>query len=649
MPRPETSSAGDSAGFALDAYAVFDPAVVGRRWRGKGRRDAGGAYSLVRQQPEGGMSYFTLDDVLAVTDLHKQLGDGSYMVRCPAHDDRTPSLHVTPDGKYALLHCFTCEYKDVAEALESAGAKNGATAIKVTLSKIDVQGLADYCRVDPAFLKSLHPDLIFRKDQVGFAFPPLDVVKWRPGEGGQDFGWKPDGDRPPLWPVPPQPLPYTIYLTAGETDCICLRAAGLPAFALTKGEGGIPSVAVFEALKAHGVSTIRYAADVDTEGRKAIPKLLAVIEEAGILSDVLDLTPYLNPLLGEKDVRSLNRRVGVSKTSELVEAAAKVTPDVWAKSVKDIIAANQEPISWVVEPVVPRGEVTLMAGKPKAGKTTFVYRMVEQMREGGKILHFRVNKGKVLVWSERSDRINAQRFKDLFKGVDQPHVHVLSRFDPRLRGKTFEAGVRMVLAEARRLDCDLVILDTFAALARVKEENQTTEVQAHLDMIAKEAEASTIAVVVIHHIGKSGMIRGTTTFEAEPSTILKMEGEKQPPRTLTVESNIVTLAPDPIKFKLDEQGEYQVIEEWESDEAQDLLDALPSKLSEAKMVGQVMEELGQDKGDSAARMSTKRALDTLVKAGKVSWTEVTDSKGRKRKGYCLVPEAVLTNSGSSDV
>jgi hypothetical protein len=423
----------------------------------------------------------------------------------------------------------------------------------------------------------------------------------------------------------------------------------LPAFALTKGEGSIPPVAVFEALKTQGVAAIRYTADVDAAGRRAIPQLFSVIEEAGIAFFVLDLTPHLNSLLGEKDVRSLTRRVGVAKMGELVEAAAKVPTEAWAKSVGEIIIANQQPISWVVELVVAKGEVTLLAGKPKAGKTTFVYRVVEQMRDGGKILTFKVNKGKVLVWSERSDRINAERFKELFRGTDQPHVHVLSRFDPRFRGKTFPAAVRLVLQEARRLKCDLVILDTFASLARVKEENQTAEVQEYLDMIAKEAERSEIAVVVIHHIGKSGTIRGTTTFEAEPSTLVEIEGEYQSPRTLKVRSNIVTLAPDPIKFTLDEDGEYEIIEAWETDEARDILDLLPSKLSGAKILSQVVEEQGLEKDDAAARMATKRALESLVKAGKVAWTEVADSNGRRRKGYYLVPVVVVTNSGSSDV
>ena len=61
------------------------------------------------------------------------------------------------------------------------------------------------------------------------------------------YRWDARGDEePPLWPMPPQSLPPVVYLTAGETDCLVLRATGAEAFALTKGEGTTYPVAVFE-------------------------------------------------------------------------------------------------------------------------------------------------------------------------------------------------------------------------------------------------------------------------------------------------------------------------------------------------------------------------------------------------------------------
>ncbi|WP_156762722.1 CHC2 zinc finger domain-containing protein [Woeseia oceani] len=48
----------------------------------------------------------------------RETGKGRYLARCPAHDDRTPSLSVRDTGDRVLLHCFAgCDALDVVHAL----------------------------------------------------------------------------------------------------------------------------------------------------------------------------------------------------------------------------------------------------------------------------------------------------------------------------------------------------------------------------------------------------------------------------------------------------------------------------------------------------------------------------------------------------
>ena len=52
-------------------------------------------------------------------DAVKKTGPGKYLSRCPAHDDRSPSLAIKEgdDGR-VLLHCFAgCETEDVLSAI----------------------------------------------------------------------------------------------------------------------------------------------------------------------------------------------------------------------------------------------------------------------------------------------------------------------------------------------------------------------------------------------------------------------------------------------------------------------------------------------------------------------------------------------------
>jgi hypothetical protein len=261
----------------------------------------------------------------------------SFTALCPAHDDHNPSLSVTRKAgnrDYAVFYCHAgCAFQDIEVALNGHGPqivlrdrqvpKNGAQPRHASLA-----WLTDYTGVDADFLKT--QEIEFSADKIEFQFEGIGR-KYRKA-GTKDLWWEKTGSRPPLWPVPGQSLPSTIYLTAGETDCLCLRYLGYPAFALTKGEQGLPPVEVFDALKAGGVGTIRYLADTDPQGIRAIAPLRSAVESVGIGLEVLDLTPVLNPLLGEKDVRHLVRRLlgkpaSIDEIRSVIDGLTAITDD----------------------------------------------------------------------------------------------------------------------------------------------------------------------------------------------------------------------------------------------------------------------------------------------------------------------------------
>jgi hypothetical protein len=55
-------------------------------------------------------------------ELHGRRSGAGWVARCPAHDDRSPSLSIRDDGGRVLAHCFSgCSQSDVIEALRSRG------------------------------------------------------------------------------------------------------------------------------------------------------------------------------------------------------------------------------------------------------------------------------------------------------------------------------------------------------------------------------------------------------------------------------------------------------------------------------------------------------------------------------------------------
>ena len=61
----------------------------------------------------------SIETLVSRLDGIKETGPGRYLSRCPAHDDRSPSLAIKDgDGGRVLLHCFAgCETEDVLSAI----------------------------------------------------------------------------------------------------------------------------------------------------------------------------------------------------------------------------------------------------------------------------------------------------------------------------------------------------------------------------------------------------------------------------------------------------------------------------------------------------------------------------------------------------
>ncbi len=60
-----------------------------------------------------------IEALISRLDGVKETGPGKYLSRCPAHDDRSPSLAIKDgdDGR-VLIHCFAgCETEDVLSAI----------------------------------------------------------------------------------------------------------------------------------------------------------------------------------------------------------------------------------------------------------------------------------------------------------------------------------------------------------------------------------------------------------------------------------------------------------------------------------------------------------------------------------------------------
>jgi len=60
----------------------------------------------------------SVETLLNRLDKVRQTGPGKWIARCPAHQDKSPSLSVLDTGTRTVIHCFAgCEAEDVLAAV----------------------------------------------------------------------------------------------------------------------------------------------------------------------------------------------------------------------------------------------------------------------------------------------------------------------------------------------------------------------------------------------------------------------------------------------------------------------------------------------------------------------------------------------------
>ena len=607
-----------------------------------------------------------LETLLERLDGVRQINEDEWMALCPTHEDAKPSLAVTRSTKRpgdGVVHCFAgCKSADIYAALQSdmpVHRSNGHSTTKLNFKprrverrqqddRKPLEWLRDYTGLSEAFLKR-QPIDFKHQGSVGYRFEGTDAVKWR--DYGKDQGkgrWDANGTgQPPLWPALGDKVSDVVFLGAGETDTLCLRAAldgtGVDAYALTKGEGYVPAGALKE-LRKRGCVEIVYVPDVDAAGQRGAGKLQAACERIALKWTSISLEDHLDGAAGEKDVRDLTRRVGLESLLEILERAYDAGPPELAMTAVEFAAQAPEAIRWLVKPLLAVGTTTMIHGMAKAGKTTFLFKLMGEMSEGGKVLNFEISKAKILVWTENSPIVWREKCKALFAGDFPEHILVVSRDHEALLGRSLEENARAVLADAKRNGCKIVVLDSLAGITGMEDENDAAKVSQTMVLLNRLARRYDLGLALIHHTNKAGTsARGSGVFQAEADVLVEMQGEYKEPRTLKVKTNLLLDAPEPITFTMDEEGEYhvaQIVKEGFTE----ILGVLSTKPEEALTLRELADQLELDWSPTTSEQ-LRRILKQLRQDGAVHATEGGKGRGNAARYYAVKLKVKVIRGG----
>jgi hypothetical protein len=322
-----------------------------------------------------------------------------------------------------------------------------------------------------------------------------------------------------------------------------------------------------------------------------------------------------DPTLGRAHWEAIGRALGAFNGNGRRPAPAAPTGDgLELVSVGELLGEHDEAAqTWIVAGRLPAGGLGLLAGKPKAGKSTAARCLALAVARGALWLEFPTTAGPVIYLAlEEKRREVREHFRALGATAADP-IAILCASAP------LDALARLRHETERRRPV-LIIIDPLFRFVRVDDGNDYATMTAALEPLLTLARETGACVLLVHHLGKGersdgdNVLGSTAIFAAVDSALLMKRTERY--RTLSsiqrygqdLEEITVTLDPDtrnvsagPPKVQAEQDHAAQLIVQF-------LTGRQPA--TEAEI----------DEGVECRTQAKRAALRALVKAGTVART-----------------------------
>ena len=573
----------------------------------------------------------TLDELLSYFPDRphaKKSGDG-YTLRCPAHEDKDPSLSISQDGDHLLVHCHAGCSTD--EILDAVGLKTSdlfidskptrkhsqqptANTQAIRSTQRPLPWFAEYTGVPVDSLKSF--GVTESRNALNFTFGGLAVVKVRRIPKG--FSWSPkDCERPELWPLPEPELPETIWLCEGESDTVCARYVGLAAYSITAGVGTPLSEDALADLYRRGVRGVILALDNDDAADAALYRHVDAIEAAGLNVQRCDLSLLDGKL---KDIRDAWLRMSGDREAAresfdacVVELDAEQDPDdvVLADLLKEE-ARQLEYLPFLGHShYIARGWCTLIAGYPKVGKTELLIRLCRDWEHE-----------KVLYLSEEPREVWRARVRS----IPGPWEHVTVSIK---LGTEYDAMVSKI----RRSRASVVVIDTIRTLLCFSDETDNSEISRVLAPILQACRDTEKTCLLVHHMRKGGGshgegVAGGHSFLGTVDAMLSVEHDgNENRRKVTGLSRIITI--EELLYERENDGSFTALGNPAAVRIENLKQVCLDLLTDDwKKLSELFDETDAPK---PSKTQLRNALDALVSDGSAERNPSEQTKGATYK------------------
>jgi hypothetical protein len=439
--------------------------------------------------------------------------------RCPAHDDKSPSLSVglSSEGKL-LVRCHAgCEQSAVIEALKSRRLWTGTNGnpavilpdveINLGTPKGRIVATYDYVSADGEVLYQV------------VRFAPKDFRQRRPVGAG--WSWSVKGVPRVLYRLPEVraaiAAAHTVYVCEGEKDADAAAALGLAATCNSGGaDNGSGSKWLQEFGDALAHADIVVIPDNDTAGEKHAARVVATLGKARRVR-------VAEPATG----KDLADWIAAGATVADIEAAAVEVPRETPQAPEGFtfhdvstLVSNIQPIQWLVRDYLERDSLAVIYGAPGGGKSFLSVDIAASVATGRPWQGHKVTRGRVFYIAGEGHNGLARRFR----------AWELANDTPIPPGVLYKSGGAMAAMDAGNVEevvgiivsiCGdtapaLVVIDTVARNYGPGDENSTADMSkfiSNLDTAIRRRFAC--CVLMVHHTGhEAGRARGSSALKA---------------------------------------------------------------------------------------------------------------------------------------
>jgi hypothetical protein len=443
-----------------------------------------------------------------------KVGEG-WSARCPAHEDKRRSLSIGVGAEdRILLRCHAgCASAAIVEAL---GLKLADLFADSSASSRRIAATYDYC--------DERGELLYQVVR----FDPKDFRQRRP-DGKGDWIWNLDGVQRVLYGLPELQGQEAAAIVEGEKDSEAARAQEIPATCNVGGAGKWRDE-YSQQLKAAGIKRIVVIPDNDEPGRKHADAVARSCHAAGLAAKICTLPDGLKDVSDYLTKHKRDELISLLRNAEPFEPAPGVaTAGLTLTALRDLLAEPDETVQWIVSDRIPAGGVVMLAGKPKAGKSTIARACAFAVASGHPWLGWTASQGPVWYVALEEKRSELRR---LFRAMGGPPDVPIRLFI----GRAPEDLLEQLHETARRERPVLIVIDTLQRLIRCQDLNDYAQVTTKMDPLLSLARETGAALLLVHHASKSARsgidaVLGSTALSGSVDNVMVL-GRVEQARTL---------------------------------------------------------------------------------------------------------------------